>query len=299
MQQFQVLLFYKYVPIEDPAALRLWQIELGTKYGLRGRVIVATEGINATLEGTKENTELYLKEYLADPRFSDTHIKRSVGTGDDFPRLSVKVRADIISSSAKLDVDPRSMTGKRLSPDELHAWYAAGKNDFYIVDMRNDYELKVGQFEGTIFPGLQNFRDLTIKKDEIAHLKDKTVLTVCTGGVRCEKASGYLVKEGFKDVYQLDGGIVSFMEKYPGEGFKGSLYVFDKRKTVHFDTPETHTVIGRCDLCGSNTENYENCTNNLCHLHFLLCENCKLERGGEPYCSDDCKRAVDASKISS
>jgi UPF0176 protein len=289
-----ILLFYKYVQIAEPKKLVSEQKELCTKLGLTGRVIIAPEGINATLEGTNENIEKYLQAYLSDPRFADTHIKKSQGTGDAFPKLSVKVRKDIISNSITFDVDPNVHTGKRLSPEEFHTLLTEKKDSLHIVDMRNDYELKVGQFEGTIFPGLKNFRDLPAMKDTIADLKDKQVVTVCTGGVRCEKASGYLVKEGFKDVYQLDGGIVSYMEKYPGEHFKGSLYVFDKRKVIHFDSskPENkHEIIGVCDKCGSKTENYVNCALETCHNHFLCCENCSEDGQELAYCGEVCKNA--------
>ncbi len=244
-EKFEILLFYKYVDIKDPEALKLDQRRLCEDLSLKGRIIVAKEGINATLEGKKENTDKYLSVFLADPRFKDTHIKRSGGTGNAFPRLSIKVRKDLVSDSLPVQVDPNQVTGKRLSPDELHQWYQNKKGEFYVVDMRNDYEYNVGHFDGSLLPGMKNFRDLPLAKEKIADLKDKTVVTVCTGGVRCEKASGFLVKEGFKDVYQLDGGIVSYMEKYPGEAFKGSLYVFDNRKVMTFDDPSKHTVIGR------------------------------------------------------
>jgi UPF0176 protein len=121
-------------------------------------------------------------------------------------------------------------------------------------------------------------------------LKDKTVLTVCTGGVRCEKASGYLKREGFKDVYQLDGGIVSYMEKYPGEHFEGSLYVFDNRITMHFNDKEKHNVIGICERCGEKSERYVNCANLACHKHFICCEACASENGSS-VCSNECQLA--------
>jgi UPF0176 protein len=121
-------------------------------------------------------------------------------------------------------------------------------------------------------------------------LKDKTVVTVCTGGVRCEKASGFLKKEGFKDVYQLDGGIVSYMTKYPGKHFQGSLYVFDKRKTVHFDDAESHVVIGSCYQCGQPSETYRDCANNLCHRHYIACDSCA--GADATFCSLECRSKV-------
>jgi UPF0176 protein len=201
------------------------------------------------------------------------------------------VRDDIVSNAfpKSAQVDPRQTTGKRLSPEELREWIKHKPESFHIIDMRNDYEFRVGHFEGSLHPGLKNFRDLPEKVNEIAHLKDKTVVPVCTGGVRCEKASGFLIEQGFKDVYQLDGGIVSYMEKYPGEDFKGSLYVFDGRTTMHFNDPQTHTPIGKCGLCGVANETYVNCSLDTCHEHFICCLDCQKEQGGRHFCSKRCQ----------
>ncbi len=291
--QYDILLFYKYIDVEDPKILMYEQRTLCEKLGFKGRMIIAHEGMNATLEGTKENIEKYCKKLTSDPRFADTHFKISGGTGDSFPRLSIKVRKDIVSDSfgAQVDVDPRKTTGKRLSGAELHQWLQTKPESFQIVDMRNDYEFRVGHFKGSILPGLKNFRDLPKAKEEISHLKDKTIVTVCTGGVRCEKASGYLIKNGFKDVYQLDGGIVSYMEKYPSQDFVGSLYVFDKRITMHFNDPEKHIPIGKCDICDVSSERYVNCTLDTCHDHFICCQNCENEQSGDHFCSKNCQES--------
>ncbi len=291
---YQILLYYKYTDVNDPQALMHSQKDLCTKLGMKGRIIVAYEGINGTIEGTHSACKEYMETMKADPRFADIHWKISSGTSDGsaFPRLSVKVRKEIVSlhlTDDSEDINPNEMTGTHLTPEELRMWYEEGK-EFHIVDMRNDYELRSGKFEGTIFPELNNFRDLKKNLSKIAHLKDKPVLTVCTGGVRCEKASGLLVREGFENVYQLDGGIVSYMEKYPGKDFKGSLYVFDKRVTMHFEDPDTHEIIGRCQKCDTPSEHYVNCANLMCHDHFICCENC-LEGNGSAFCNIRCKIA--------
>jgi len=185
-----------------------------------------------------------------------------------------------------------------LKPEELHQWIA-DKKEFYIVDMRNVYEHKVGHFEGSILPPIENFRDLPKVVEQIKHLKDKTVLTVCTGGVRCEKASGFLVSQGFTDVYQLDGGIVSYMEKYPNEDFKGKLYVFDGRVKMGFYTDDAkHEVVGKCDACGAPSENYVNCDNPVCHRHFINCQNCIEKNDGKSFCTGGCVLSRHGRKIS-
>lgn len=295
--KYKIILFYKYTHIDDPRALRDSQFDLCSSLGMRGRMIIATEGINGTFEGTNDACQEYMAYMKANPRFADIHWKISKGTEDGtaFPRLSVKVRKEIVSLHLgdEEDIDPNKTTGVHLKPEDLHKWYQEGKK-FHIVDMRNDYELVVGKFEGTVFPDLNNFRDLKENLKKIENLKDTTVLTVCTGGVRCEKASGLLVREGFKDVYQLDGGIVSYMEKYPGQDFKGSLYVFDKRIVMNFDKEGEHIMIGHCSKCDKPSEHYVNCANLMCHEHFICCEDCLKTSSelhppyGEAYCNALC-----------
>lgn len=294
---YSIILFYKYTHIDDPKGLMASQRALCERLGMKGRMIIAEEGINGTFEGTDAACREYMDYMKADPRFADIHWKVSAGTPDGtaFPRLSIKVRKEIVSLHLgdEADIDPNQITGVHLKPQNLNEWYKEGK-EFYIVDMRNDYELRVGQFEGTVFPELNNFRDLKQNIKKIEDLKDKTVLTVCTGGVRCEKASGLLVREGFKDVYQLDGGIVSYMEQFPGQDFKGSLYVFDKRITMNFNDPEKHEIIGHCSKCNTPSEHYVNCANLMCHDHFICCESCLAKDAiahppyGKAYCNLKC-----------
>ena len=298
-QKYQIILFYKYIHIAEPETEMKKQKELCEKFGLLGRIIVASEGINATLEGTVENTEKYIIEMMQDKRFVNVHWKRSEGNGKSFPKLSVKVRKEIVSLNlGTCDINPNEITGVHLKPEELHSWIKNGR-EFYIVDMRNAYEHKVGHFENSILPPIENFRDLPKVVQQIAHLKNKTVLTVCTGGVRCEKASGFLITQGFTDVYQLDGGIVSYMEKYPNEDFKGKFYLFDGRVTMGFYTDDTkHEIIGKCDSCGAQTEHYENCANPVCHRHFMACESCVSKGGGSIFCPGGCVLSRHGRRIS-
>lgn len=288
--EYTILLFYKYVHINNPKEVCDAQRKLCEDLGLKGRIIIAEEGINVTLEGTTENMEKYITELERDPRFLNIHFKRSQGTGESFPKLSVKVRSEIVSLHLEQDIDPNEMTGTHLKPEELKKWYEEGK-EFYVIDMRNDYEYRVGHFKDSVFMPVQNFRDIPSALSHIEHLKEKTVVPVCTGGVRCEKASGLLVREGFKDVYQLDGGIVTYMEKFPAEEFKGTLYVFDKRVTMDFDPKDRHEVIGTCDKCGIASETFLNCRNKQCNKKMLCCADCRTE-AGTAFCSDACEQVV-------
>ena len=297
--EYQIILFYKYVFIDNPAEVKAWHDELCASLGLTGRCIIAVEGINATFEGTKKNIQEYVKELEKDARFQNIHFKLSAGTGNAFPKLSIKVRKEIVSLHlGTCDINPNEITGIHLKPEELHEWIK-NKKEFYIVDMRNAYEHKVGHFENSILPPIENFRDLPKVVEQISHLKNKTVLTVCTGGVRCEKASGFLITQGFTDVYQLDGGIVSYMSKYPNEDFKGKLYVFDGRVTMGFYTDDTrHQIVGKCDECGEESENYVNCDNPVCHRHFINCFNCLAKNEGKSFCKGGCVLSRHGRKIS-
>jgi len=283
----QVLLFYKYVTLENPAEVVVWVKERCTHFALKGRILVAEEGINGTVEGLTAATESFAAELLVRSEFSDMSIKRSEGTGAAFSKLSVKVRDEIVGTRFDKNVDPRVETGKHLTPDELRAWYESAK-EFTIVDMRNDFEYQSGHFKDSINPGLEHSRDLPQAVEKLEPYKNKTVVTVCTGGVRCEKMSAYLLKQGFKDVYQLQDGMHGYMEKYPAKDFKGTLYTFDNRLVMDFGTE--HEVVGKCLRCAAPTEQYVNCANLDCHLHFLVCAECNDERG--VYCSQACAEVV-------
>lgn len=275
-QAYQILLYYKYVPIADPEKLKLEQVELCKKLNLKGRIIVAGEGINGTVEGLVEDTEEYIRLMIKDSRFKDIHFKKSQGTGKAFPKLSVKVRNELVAYRlGEKDIKPWVITGKYLTAEELHKWFE-DKRQFYIVDMRNDFEQEVGIFDNSILSGWEhseNIHEILKKLDSIP--KDATIVTVCTGGVRCEKASGFLVKHGFKNVYQLYGGIHSYIEKYPGENFKGTLYTFDKRLVMGFNLDDPNReIVGKCAKCRKPSENLINCLDDFCHRHFIACLDC-------------------------
>jgi UPF0176 protein len=270
----QILLFYKYVTVEEPEVLAENMRLQAASQGLLGRILVAQEGINGTVEGSVESTEAFADILTQDPRFATMNIKRSHGTGDAFRKLTVKVREEIVGTHFPKEIDPREQTATYLSPDELRAWYENNK-DFVVVDMRNSYEYVSGHFKNSIDPGMEASRDLPKVMDRLKPLKDKTVVTVCTGGIRCEKMSAYLLHQGFKNVYQLHNGIHAYMEKYPGKDFLGTLYTFDKRHTMHFGGERE--VVGECVHCKAKTERYADCGVQQCRVHFLACESCMPE----------------------
>lgn len=279
---YEILLYYIYTYIKNPQEVHQAQRTLCENLNLKGRIIIGTEGLNGTVSGFKEDTQKYVEACAQDSLLSNMQFKRSEGVENAFPKLSIKVRNEIVG--AKLheeDVNPTQVTGKRLAPDQLHKWFEDGK-DFTIIDMRNSYEYRFGHFKDSINPGMKRFEELPQKISELEAHKNKTVLTVCTGGVRCEKASGYLVEKGFEDVYQLDGGMVSYMEKYPGQNYDGSLFVFDRRQVMHFNG-ENHKAISTCDYCETITERFKNCADSSCNRKCVACEDC-VEKGTKRLC---------------
>lgn len=289
---YQVVLFYNYVKIEDPELERERQLALMDKYNLTCRMIIAEEGINGNFEGEYKDTEKYIREMKADPRFADTHWKRSEGDGKAFPGVRIKVRPEILSISlGEEDINPNEISGKYMTPEELHELYENGE-EFYVIDMRNNFEHAVGYFEDSVKMPFNALRELPEKLDTIKHLQHKKVITVCTGGVKCEKASGYLVSKGFTDVYQLHGGIHAYIEKYPNQRFKGKLYVYDGRVLMGFelDSPE-HEIVSHCETCGSLSDLYVDCGYIHCkgHRHYISCVEC-LDENGYAFCSDECRK---------
>lgn len=274
---YTVLLFYKYVTIKNPEELRVYLKGLCEGLSLTGRVIISEEGINGTLEGKTEDTERFLKPFLLDRRFKTIDVKKSEGTGSAFPKLSIKVRDEIVGTKFPKEIDPRKKTAHHLKPEELHEWYEQGK-DFVVIDMRNSYEIKSGHFEKTVDPGMKASRDLPDVLEKLRIYQDKTIVTTCTGGVRCEKMAAYLLHHGFTDVHQLHNGMHSYMEKYPGKHFKGTLYTFDNRRVMDFGGERE--IIGKCEDCGITSEDYyDTLQDGGGELQMIFCTNCAQKRG--------------------
>lgn len=295
-QPTDIIIYYKYTPIADPVAFVRWHKDFLGSRNITGRILIAEEGINGTIEGTPEAlTEYEQAMHAMDGSagtfgdFSDVWFKHSPGTGNAFPKLRVRARSEIVTLglAKEDDINPNEITGTHITPQVLKSWIDAGEN-IEIIDMRNDYEYEVGHFKGSINPRMENFRDLPKVLPQLAHLKDKKVVTVCTYGVRCEKASGYLKSKGFSDVYQLNGGIGTFMKEYPGQDFLGSLYVFDERVLERFT--DTYETVGSCYLCSTPCEDYHDCSYPTCHRQMIVCAHCKDEQG-RAYCKNrNCKK---------
>lgn len=275
----KIILYYKFTPIADPEAVRLWQRTLCEKLALRGRILISKHGINGTLGGDIEALKAYVKETKQYAGFKGTTFKWSGGGREDFPKLSVKVRDEIVTFGAadELVVDANGVVGggKHLKPEQVHQLVADRGDEVVFFDGRNAYEAKVGKFKNAVVPSTRTTKDFLkeLEGDTYSDIKDKPVVTYCTGGVRCEILSALMKNRGFKEVYQMDGGIVKYGEKYGDDGlWEGSLYVFDGRMGVKFS--DSAKDIGECVHCHASTSNYENCANKACNDLVLICQGC-------------------------
>lgn len=289
----KIILYYKFAPLADPEAVKFWQKALCERLNLKGRIIIAKHGINGTVGGTIEDVKAYAKETKSFAPFKGISFKWSDGSGDDFPRLSVKVRPELVAFGApdEIRVDERGVIGggKHLKPEEVHALLQE-RSDVVFFDGRNAYEAKIGKFKKAVVPKTRTTHDFLkeLKGDTYHAIKDKPVVTYCTGGIRCEVLSALMKNRGFKEVYQLDGGIVKYGEKYKDDGlWEGKLYVFDRRLVTQFS--EKAKDIGHCVHCDGRTSNFENCANTACNNLVLICRTCKTSTDT---CSARCKKLL-------
>ncbi|HEX3569036.1 MAG TPA: rhodanese-related sulfurtransferase [Candidatus Saccharimonadales bacterium] len=290
----KILLYYKFAPLGDPESVKLWQKTLCEKLNLRGRILISKHGLNGTVGGDIEDLKTYVKETKQYPAFKDITFKWSEGGRENFPKLSVKVRDEIVSFGAadELEVDEHGVVGggKHLKPEQVHTLVQERGDDVVFFDGRNTYEAAVGRFKNAVVPDVKTSKDFIaeLESDRYNEIKDKPVVTYCTGGIRCEILSSLMKKRGFKEVYQIDGGIVKYGEKYADDGlWEGSLYVFDDRMNVKFSGKAKD--IGVCVHCSEKTSNYENCAVKSCNRLVLICETCKPTR---QTCSTACAALV-------
>ena len=285
----KVLLFYAFTPLADPEAVRLWQRDLCESLGLGGRIIISKDGINGTVGGELDAVKKYRKKTREYAPFHDIDFKWSDGRGDDFPRLSVKVRDELVSFGApgELVVDENGVVGGgiHVTPAELHDLVAS--KDVTFFDGRNAFEAEIGHFKNAVVPDVANTRDFVAELDsgKYDHLKDEPVVTYCTGGIRCEVLSALMVARGFREVYQLDGGIATYGEQYRDSGlWEGSLYVFDNRMAVQFS--DDAAVLGRCAECAGPTSRMQNCSDLACREQLVVCDECG---GSSVFCPEHAK----------
>lgn len=282
----KVLSFYRYAHIPEPAAFRDAFYASLEELGVLGRIYVAREGVNAQVSVPEKNIGLFTETLDAIPFLDNVRLNFAIEDDpESFFKLVVKVRRKIVADG--LNDDTFDVTDKGVHLDARGFNELASRDDAIVVDMRNHYESEVGHFENAICPDVETFREALPKVvDMLADRKDKPVLMYCTGGIRCEKASAYLKHNGFRDVYQLDGGIIEYARQVERLGmenkFRGKNFVFDERLGERI----SNDIISTCHQCGAPCDGHVNCANDACHILFIQCPDCREKY--KACCSEKC-----------
>lgn len=286
MAKYQTLLYYCYSTIANAEQFAADHLQFCKSLGLTGRIIVADEGLNGTVSGTTEACGTYMNAVHADERFASTEFKIDEVDEPSFIKMHCRYKAEIVHSGLRDPhiIDPKKQTGVHLDPNEFLEM--KDRDDVVILDVRSNYEHSLGKFKNAVTLDIDNFRDFPSKINELAQYKGKKILTYCTGGIKCEKASALLLHEGFEEVYQLHGGIIKYGKEAGGKDFEGKCYVFDNRVAVDVNTVNP-VVISKCHNCGKTTAKMINCANPECNEHFTQCDECGWELDG--CCSNECK----------
>jgi len=239
---------YKFIALKEAKILEL-RPQLKDKadaLDLKGTILLSTEGINLFMSGTREDIDAYIAFLAEYTEFENLIYKESPSTYQPFTRMLVRIKKEIISMGCS-EVQPERHTAPHLSPQQFKKWYEEG-HDMIVLDTRNDYEVELGTFKDAIDLNIETFRDFPNAIEMLPETaKQKPVIAFCTGGIRCEKAAEYMLNKGYKEVYQLDGGILNYLEKCGGDYYDGECFVFDKRVAVNADLQETSTR--QCYAC--------------------------------------------------
>ncbi|NBU33164.1 rhodanese-related sulfurtransferase [bacterium] len=274
----KIILFYKFVPISDTETIMFWQRTLCEKLGLKGRILISPHGINATLGGDLKQLKYYTREMNSHSLFDGITYKWSEGGLKHFPKLKVKIKQEIVAFDAADEIivgkNGIQNGGKHLKPAALHKLVQEKGDDVIFYDGRNMYEAQIGKFKNAVIPNTTTSRDFKedLEHGEISKFKDKPIVTYCTGGIRCEILSAMMINRGYSEVYQLDGGIAKYGEKYADDGlWEGKLFVFDDRMSMGFS--DKAKDIATCETCGTKTSNLVNSSNIRRKLH-VVCQDC-------------------------
>jgi UPF0176 protein len=281
--------FYKYFTITDPVTFRNDLYKALSEIKVFGRIYVATEGINAQISVPEQHMEGFRDRLYAIPELSGLRLNAAVDHGKSFWVLKVKVRNKIVADGINDPTFSIKERGTYLNAEEFNQM--TDDPETIVVDMRNHYEYEVGHFEKAIEIPSDTFREqLPMAADMLKGKEDKKIIMYCTGGIRCEKASAYMLYRGFHNVYHLEGGIIHYANNVREQGlsnkFKGKNFVFDERLGERI----TEEVIAHCHQCGKSADTHTNCANQACHLLFIQCEECATSHKG--CCSEECVQVL-------
>lgn len=286
--------FYQYANIGNPQIFRDYLYQQLATCGTFGRIYVAKEGVNGQISVPTVNLD-QLRHALDNIEFLKG-IRLNIAIDDDgksFYKLIIKVKSKIVADGLHDDQFDVTNKGKHLSAEEYNE--LTSKDDTVIVDMRNHYEHEVGHFQNAILPDVETFREsLPLIADMLDDNKNKNIVMYCTGGIRCEKASAYMKHKGFKNVHQLEGGIIEYTRQVKKKGienkFVGKNFVFDDRLGERI----TEDIIAKCHQCGVACDDHTNCANDACHILFIQCNECAAKY--DNCCSNKCKEFNELSE---
>ncbi|GAB5410388.1 MAG: rhodanese-related sulfurtransferase [Balneolaceae bacterium] len=282
---YEVILYYNFTPIKDAERFCKEHKNFCQELGLKGRIYISTEGLNGTAAGTKKQIESYKEFVCSLSGFENTEFKQDQSEYIPFAKLICKLRDEIVALH-KEDLDPKN-GGNHLMPNEWRKVMESGE-EYVMIDVRNNYESKIGHFKGALKPDLENFYDFPEWLEKAQIPKDKKVLMYCTGGIRCEKFSVLMKDEGWDDVNQLHGGILNYAKEEEGAHFEGKCFVFDDRLVVPVN-PKDLAPIAQCEITGKAADTYVNCANMQCNKLFVCSE--EGARLMEGCCSEECNQS--------
>ncbi len=285
MKNYKILLYYCYTKIENPEEFREKHHLFCIKNNLKGRIKISKEGINGTISGLDKDCEVYMQKLKSDPRFTNIDFKIDTSYEHAFKKLNVRLKEEIVNSGLK-DLDPNTDEVKYISPKEFQK--IKTEKDIIILDVRSNYEHKQGTFKNAITLDINNFREFPNKIEELEQYKNKKMITVCTGNIKCEKAGAYLVKKGFKNVYKLFGGIIKYGLETDGKDFEGECYVFDSRLSIPINK-NNPSIRNKCHICKEPHQRMVNCANSRCNAHLSICKDCADKTQGT--CSKECQNS--------
>jgi UPF0176 protein len=289
LMDYYVLAYYFFTPIENPKEEVEKHQAFFENRDIKGRIYIAASGINGQMSARADHAEEYMRWMHADSRFEKIEFKIHRFPEHAFPRATVKVREQLVALDTP--ADPKQ-GGEHVSAEKWKEMIEKRDEDTLILDVRNDYEWKIGHFEGAELPTLETFRAFPTYAKRLRQERDpkKTkVMMYCTGGIRCELYSALLKKEGFESVYQLDGGVIKYGLKEGQKHWQGKLFVFDDRLAVPIAEQEPAEVISKCMHCNALSDFYFNCANMDCNQLFIACQACAENLKG--CCSENCQTA--------
>ncbi|HYC40202.1 MAG TPA: rhodanese-related sulfurtransferase [Chitinophagaceae bacterium] len=282
--------FYRYFPVSDPELFRNELYRHFSRIGVLGRIYVAHEGINAQVSVPVAQVDAFTQYLYSTPGLDQTRLNRAVDdNASSFYVLDIKVRKKIVADGITDPAFDMSRCGRYVDAEEFNR--LTESPDTVVVDMRNHYEYEVGHFENALEVPSDTFREqLPMAAEMLDGHREKTIIMYCTGGIRCEKASAYLLHRGFQNVFHLEGGIIQYVNEVREKGipnkFHGKNFVFDQRLGERV----TDEVIASCHQCGRAADTHVNCANDACHLLFIQCEDCRGRFEG--CCSDECREFI-------